>query len=322
MTIASIYAPIQGDLATVEESIRAFCRSGDYPWMAETLSYVLENGGKRIRPALVLLAAKFHRYDLEKLVPLATGVEVFHNATLVHDDSVDKSAMRRGKPSAVSIWGNEVALLLGDYLFAGSGDLVCRTGNLRVTELFARTIMKICSGQLKELMGAYDWRRTLDDYYEQIDSKTATLFTTSSEGGAILSEAPEEAVRSLASYGHNLGMAFQIIDDILDFVGDETDMGKPVGGDLLQGTVTLPAILYASKYPGDSPLKRVFDRRGDREAVSEFIEKVVGSSVIQECYGIAADFSDQARRALETLPDSVSRGSLLDLADYVVERHS
>ncbi|MDY6916594.1 MAG: polyprenyl synthetase family protein [Chloroflexota bacterium] len=320
MSIASIYAPIQEDLAQVEESIKAFCRADEYPLMAELLSYVLVNGGKRIRPALALLAAKYHRYDLEKLIPLATGIEVFHNATLVHDDSIDKSDVRRGKDSVVKYRGEEVALLLGDYLFAGSGDLVCRSGSLRVTELFARTIMKICSGQLKEFMGAFNWQRGLDDYYEQIDSKTATLFATSAEGGAILSEAPEDAVRALSSYGRNLGMAFQVIDDILDFVGDEKDLGKPAGSDLLQGTVTLPAILFASKYPQDSPLERVFARQGDREEVARFIERVRDSSVIQQCYDVAADFSARARSVVDSLPDSVSRRSLLDLADYVVDR--
>lgn len=320
MTITSIYEPIQDDLTRVEESIKAFCHTNDYPWMADFLAYILEDGGKRIRPAVVLLAAKFHRYDLEKLVPMATAVEVFHNATLVHDDSVDKSSVRRGKPSAVSVWGESVALLLGDYLFASSADLVCSTGNMEVTRLFARTIMKICSGQLKELMGAFNWRRGQAEYYEEIDSKTATLFATAAQAGAILSEAPRDEVEALKSYGHALGMAFQIIDDILDFIGDEKDLGKPVGGDLLQGTVTLPAILFSEKYPEDNPLRSVLENRGDRAEVQRFIDRLRDSSVIQECYGVAAGFTAQAHRAIEMLPESPPHRSLVGLTDYILER--
>ncbi|MFW6126532.1 MAG: polyprenyl synthetase family protein [Chloroflexota bacterium] len=320
MTIASIYEPIQDDLARVEESISAFCEARDYPWMAEPLQYVMGNGGKRIRPALVLLAAKFHHYDPDPLISVATGIEVFHNATLVHDDFVDKSPLRRGKASVVSRWGESVALLLGDYLFAASADLVAGPGNREVTQLFARTIMKICSGQLKELRGAYRWRLSEEEYYDHIDSKTATLFSTSAEAGGILSQAPEGALSALRHYGQRLGMAFQIIDDILDFVGDEKQVGKPVGSDLAQGTATLPAILFAAQFPGDNPLKKVFEQRGDPAEVQRFIDMVRDSSVVGQCYRIAADFTAEGCRALDILPDSHSRRSLLQLADYVVSR--
>jgi len=322
LTIASIYEPIQEDLTKVEESIKAFCMADNYPLMAELLHYVLEGGGKRIRPALVLLAAKFYHYDLEKLIPMATAIEVFHNATLVHDDSIDKSLVRRGKPSVHKGWGESVALLLGDYLFAGSGDLVSSTGNRRVTKLFAQTIMKICSGQLKELNGAYDCQRSQQDYYEQIESKTAVLFSTAAEAGAILSEAPEEAVEVLRNYGHDLGMAFQIVDDILDFIGEEEKMGKAAGSDLLQGTVTLPAILFIESYPGDNPLKAVFEKKGDRAEVQRFVDRVANSSAVHACYNIAAGFTAQACRAVERLPESAARRSLLDLTDYIVERRT
>ncbi len=320
MTITSIYEPIQDDLVKVEESIKAFCHANDYPWMADFLAYILEDGGKRVRPAVVLLAAKFHTYDLEKLIPLATAIEVFHNATLVHDDSVDKASVRRGKPSAVSVWGDSVALLLGDYLFGSSADLMCRTGSLEVMRLFARTIMTICSGQLKELMGAYNWRRGQTEYYEEIESKTAALFATAAQSGAILSEASRDEVEALKTYGHAVGMAFQIIDDILDFIGDEKDLGKPVGGDLLQGTVTLPAILFAEKYPEDSALRGALENRDDRAQVQQFVDRLRDSSVIQECYGIAAGFTAQARRAIEMLPDIPAHRSLVGLTDYIIER--
>ena len=320
MSIASIYEPVQEGLRMVEEKLKTF-RQVDLPWMAEPLSYVLGSGGKRIRPVLTLLAGRFYRYDLESLVPMATAVELFHNATLVHDDAVDKSFVRRGKTTVNSLWGEGVAVLLGDYLFSASADLVCSIGNLRVMRLFAQTLMKISSGQLRETFSAYSWRQNREGYYEQIDSKTASLFSAAAGAGAVLSEAPDEAVEALKNYGHDLGMAFQIVDDILDFIGDEEEMGKPVGSDLLQGTVTLPTILLMENHPEDNLLEGLSEKRGDQAEVARVIEMVRNSPIVEECYQIAAGFSTQACRALEGLPENASRRSLLDLADYVLERH-
>lgn len=319
LTIASIYEPIQPGLRMVEESLKEFCKA-DLPWMTEPLKHALETGGKRIRPALTLLAGKFHQYDLERLIPMATAIELFHNATLVHDDAVDKSSLRRGKPTVSSLWGDGVALLLGDYLFSSSSDLACSTGNLRVVRLFAQTFVKMSAGQLRELLSAYNWRQNRQDYYERIDSKTASLFSLSTEAGAILSQAPEEAVEALKNYGHNLGMAFQIVDDILDIIGDEAELGKPVGSDLLQGTLTLPAILLMENHPGDNPLREVFEKRGDRAEVERVIEMIRNSPIVEECYRIAAAFSAHACRALEGLPENPCRRSLLDLADFLIAR--
>ena len=319
MSIASIYEPIQEGLGMVEEKLKTFCQV-DLPWMAEPLNYVLESSGKRIRPVLTLLAGRFYRYDLERLIPMATAIELFHNATLVHDDAVDKASVRRGKTAVNSLWGEGIAVLLGDYLFSVSADLVCSIGNLRVMRLFSQTLTKISSGQLRETFSAYSWRQNREDYYEQIDSKTASLFTAAAGAGAVLSEAPDEAVEALKNYGHDLGMAFQIIDDILDIIGDEGEMGKPVGSDLLQGTLTLPTILLMENHPGDNLIRELFEKRGGQEEVARVIEMVRNSPIVEECYRIAAGFSAQACRALEGLPENACRRSLLDLADYVLER--
>lgn len=169
-------------------------------------------------------------------------------------------------------------------------------------------------------MSAYDWRQDREDYYQQISSKTASLLSLATEAGAILSEAPEEGVEALRTYGHELGMAFQIVDDILDFIGEEEEMGKPVGSDLMQGTLTLPAILLMEQHADDALLREIFEKRGDRAGVERVIGMVRNSSIVQECYKIAGSFCAQACRALEGLPDNPSRRSLLDLADYVIER--
>ena len=306
-------------MAEVEESLKAAGKV-DLPWMAEPLRHVLESGGKRIRPAVTLLAGKFYHYNLEQLIPMATAIELFHTATLVHDDAVDKSLVRRGRPTVNSLWGEGIAVLLGDYLFANSSELICSTGNLRVVRLFAQMLMTISSGQLRQLMSAYDWRQDREDYYQQISSKTASLFSTATEAGAILSEAPEEGVEALGTYGHGLGMAFQIVDDILDFIGEEEEMGKPVGSDLLQGTLTLPAILLMEQHPDDPIIREIFQKSEDKAGVERVIERIRNSSIVEDCYRIAADFLARACRALESLPKNACRRSLFDLADYIIER--
>lgn len=305
----------------VEEKLKTFAHV-DFLWIAEPLSYVLESSGKRIRPGLTLLAGQFFRYDLGSLVPMAAAIELFHNATLVHDDAVDHALMRRGKSAVNSLWGEGVAVLLGDYLFSVSADLVCSIGNLRVMRMFAQTLTEISGGQLRETFSSYNWRLDREGYYEQIYSKTASLFAAATGTGAVLSEAPDDAVDALTSYGKNLGMAFQVVDDILDFTGDEGEMGKPVGSDLLQGTLTLPAIILMEQNPGDSSIEELFERRGDKERVSKIIEMIRSSSILEECHDIAAGFSAQARRDIEGLPDKPCRDSLIELAGYVVERRS
>jgi len=303
----------------VDEKLLSFAQV-DFPWVAEPLAYVLESSGKRVRPGLTLLAGKFYRYDLETLIPMATSIELFHNATLVHDDAVDKALLRRGKTAVNSLWGEGVAVLLGDYLFSLAADLVCSIGNFRVMSLFAKTLTEISSGQLRETFNTYSWRQDREGYYEQIYSKTASLFAAATGTGAVLSEAPEEAVAALTSYGNNLGMAFQVVDDVLDVIGDEGEMGKPVGSDLLQGTLTLPVILLMEQHPHDNVLQKLSEKPGDQVEVTRVIEMVRNSPFVEECYRIAAGFSSQACRALEGLPENASRRSLRDLADYVVER--
>ena len=319
MSIASIYEPVQEGLRMVDDKLISFARV-DFPWLAEPLAYVLESSGKRVRPGITLLAGKFFQYDLNTLVPMATSIELFHNATLVHDDAVDNAMLRRGKTAVNSLWGDGVAVLLGDYLFSLAADLVCSIGNFRVMSMFAKTLTEISGGQLRETFSAYGWNQNRESYYEQIYSKTASLFAAATGTGAVLSDAPEEAVLALTSYGKNLGMAFQVIDDILDFIGNEGEMGKQVGSDLLQGTLTLPVILLMEQRPQDNIRQSLAEKPGDQEEVARVIEMVRNSSILEECYQIAGGFSSQACRDLESLPENTSRGSLLDLADYVVER--
>ena len=317
--LSTIYEPIQEDLVKVEARLRLVCEV-DFPWLSKLLEHSLKSGGKRIRPALVLLAGKFYNYDLSYLLPVATAIEILHTATLVHDDAIDNSLVRRGRPTINKVWGEDKAILLGDYLLAKSEELVADTQNLRVIKLFAQTLMAISSGELNQAFSAFNLEQTRQQYLQRISSKTASLLSLVTESGAILSQAPEKSVEALKGYGYNLGIAFQIVDDILDFIGTEEEMGKPIGSDLAQGTLTLPAILLLERYPEDNPVRRLFQNEDRQRNMELAMELVRNSSITQECYAVASDYCARACHNLSLLPDNASRRSLIKLADYVVKR--
>ena len=318
MELNDIYRPVDDGLSIIEKNLKAEANV-NVELLSQLLKYMLDNSGKRIRPALTLLAGRFFNYDIEKLKLMGTGVELLHNATLVHDDIVDNAPIRRGKPSIVAAWGKGSALLLGDYLFARAGVLVASTGNIRVTKLFSETLMTISGGELSQVDIDYNIKQARQNYYNWIAAKTARLFSTSVETGAILTGASEDMVKAFNRYGYYFGMAFQIVDDILDFIGKETELGKPVGSDLIEGAVTLPSILYAEEHQHDTMIKEVIARR-DPEMVAHVVEKVKNSSVIEESFTIARDFSEKACHSLDPLPDNEYRKSLTDLAYFIVDR--
>jgi geranylgeranyl pyrophosphate synthase len=284
------------------------------------LDHILDSIGKGTRPAITLLASKFHPHDPQPPILMASAVELLHLATLIHDDTVDNADIRRGRPTVSSRWGEKMAVLLGDYVFAKSATLVCATQDIRVVRIFSETIMDLSSGELKERFAAYDWTVGKEQYWDRISQKTASLFCTAAKTGAILSGASESVVETFHTYGHSLGMAFQIVDDILDFQGTESEVGKPVGSDLAQGVLTLPAILLQEKYPQDNPIKELFENQGRKDSLEKAVEMINSSSVIDDSYATALEYCSQARKALEPLPDNVYRRSLMELPAYVLER--
>ncbi|MBM3172438.1 MAG: polyprenyl synthetase family protein [Chloroflexi bacterium] len=318
MGLNKIYAPIADDLEEVERCLQEAAQVDD-PLLAELLKYAVEGSGKRLRPAFTLLCGKFYHYNPALLVPMAAAVELLHTATLVHDDIVDHSPVRRGKPTVSHAFGENRALLLGDYLFAKAGRLCADTDNLKVIKLFAQTLMTISGGEVRQTAFTFDLKTARDYYYSWISAKTACLFCLACESGAILGQSPEEAITAMRDYGHNLGMAFQIADDVLDFVGEQGEIGKPVGSDLTEGAVTLPSILYAESHPDDDIIKTVLASKDARD-VARAVEKIKNSSSIGKCLDIASDFCSRACRAIEKLPDSIFRSSLVDLANYVITR--
>jgi geranylgeranyl pyrophosphate synthase len=318
VNLRDIYKPVQKDLEKVERSLEEIADS-EFPLLAQLLAYTLKNGGKRIRPALTLLSGKFYDYEPALLIPMAAAIELLHTATLVHDDIVDNSPVRRGKPTVSYTWGENRAVLLGDYLFAKAGSLTASTGNLRVIKLFSQTLMTISGGELKQTGVTFDLARAREYYFAWIGAKTACLFSTATESGAILSQSPEGVIEAMRDYGYNLGVAFQIADDVLDFVGEEDELGKPVGSDLREGTLTLPSIFFAEAHPEDNLIKNVVEKK-DTESVALAVEKIRNSPVISECLTLATEFCFRARRAIEKLTDNEAHRSLLELAAYIVER--
>lgn len=319
MTDIAFLAPIENDLTHVETRIQEL-GEGDFPWLGDLLGYVLGKGGKRLRPAITLLVGHSFHYHEERHIPMAAAVELLHLATLVHDDTVDDADLRRGQKTTNALWGTKVAVLLGDYLFANSAELVTSTGSLRATELFAHTLRDLATGELQELYAAFKWKEGRDYYWQRIVRKTASLFATAAQSAAILGDASEEGIAALREFGTNVGTAFQVVDDILDFDGIEEEVGKPVGNDLLQGVLTLPAILFLERYASDNPFERNGGAAKDPEVATKLVEKVRDSRAIPEAYKVAEEFSQKARDALQVLPDTIYRRSLLEIVDYTAAR--
>lgn len=321
-TRQALFGPVAEDLILVEDLLES-TKQVELPPLKRMLDHALEARGKRIRPGLVLLAGTFGEYNLNKLVPLGTAIELLHTASLVHDDVVDGATSRRGRPTANAVWDNAITVLLGDYMFANAAEMVTRTGSLHVTRLFALTLMKMTNGELDQDAAAFDVGKDVQQYLWRIGGKTAALFANATEGGASLAGCPDDEVDALRQYGWLFGMAFQIVDDILDFVGDETQLGKPAGSDLLEGTVTLPALLHLERNPKDNPIGRFFRaRRNRQERLQEALASVRESGAIEESMAIARDYIRRANEAVASLPDSEAHRCMTALGEWALERQS
>jgi len=312
--INSILSPIQNELQTVEVRLRDAIRIEFEP-LANIFDSLVSSGGKRIRPALAILATRFHPTDPEKAITLAVTLELVHAATLIHDDLIDKSPLRRGSPTVSSRWSGTATVLAGDFLLARAADIAATVENFRVMSIFARTLMAICEGEIRQDFGGAHWPPNREQYYRHIDSKTASLFAAATEGGAVLSGAPENEIAALRTYGHNLGMAFQVVDDILDFTADERQLGKPVGSDLRQGTYTLPVFYFIEQ---DARGSKIIDLAN--EDIDALVDAIHNSPAIDASKVEARRFAQTAKDALTIFPDNEYRRALFDLATYVVDR--
>jgi geranylgeranyl pyrophosphate synthase len=318
---ASLYEPVQESLYRVKERIGAV---GDVSlsYQAGVLEHALESTGKRMRPAVTLLAGNFNSHDDHLTETMAAAVELLHIASLLHDDTVDDSNLRRGKATVSSTWGRNAAVVAGDYIFAKSATLVCETGNIRVVRRFAETIMDLSTGQFHEMADYHQSSLSRERYMKRIYNKTASLFTTAGESGAVLSNAPELIVRNLREYGYNIGMAFQIIDDVLDFEASSEELGKPVGNDLAHGILTLPALFAIEQQQPNNPVLQWIENPDDLEALPKAVEFVQGTSAIENARLVAKEFGSKALAALKNLDANTSKHSLEKIVHYVLDRRN
>jgi geranylgeranyl pyrophosphate synthase len=318
-----IFEPIRDDLARVEAKLLESPRL-KFEVLKQATEHLLSSGGKRIRPALVILTSRLYAGQVSmEAVSLAAAIEMLHTASLVHDDLIDGSLLRRGIPTLNAAWTPGATILTGDYLFARAADLGAEAGNLRVMRLFAQTLMTICSGELKQQFSDVETRAQRDDYYARIYAKTASLISLATEAAGVLAAAPEEHVEALRDYGYHLGMAFQVVDDVLDFVGDETHLGKPVGSDLRQGLVTLPTLCYLEQHPGDELVMRILrNGHGNDIDIRQAVSAITASGAIGCALDEARGFARASVSALDHLPVGPPCQAMQDLTDFVVQRRT
>lgn len=291
------------------------------PLLDEASAHLIKAGGKRIRPGFALLAASMYMPSLSKAIPLAVTLELIHMASLVHDDVIDNSETRRGTETVMKRWGNRMSIYAGDYILARSLAVVNEYNRPDVVDVLADASMKICEGEIKQMLSCYDVEQGLKDYLRRIQCKTALLISVSCQLGAIISDAPPAEIAALKKYGYYVGMAFQITDDILDLVADEKTLGKPTGNDIRQGIVTLP-VIYALKFLPER--QKLIDMLSSpdicRSQTASMIDMVARSGGIDYAYEASRKYAYLAQQQLGLLPDKPEKEILSKIADFILVR--
>lgn len=313
---------LKDDLTLVEACFRDYLES-DVPLIRKVGEYVLSSGGKRLRPLLLLLSAKLCGYSGNQHIPLASVVEFIHTATLLHDDVVDGAVLRRGNASANTVWGNEASVLVGDYLFAKAFSIMVRSGDLRVLQVLSDATTMMAEGEVQQLLNTCDLDLDEDRYMQVIRTKTAILIAAACRCGGLLGNVPEEQLEALAEFGMDLGVAFQLMDDALDYVADQAEFGKAKGHDLAEGKMTLP-LIETLRHCSELERQLVADTVAADELLESDLGQVIG--LIQQHNGIdytrtrATELVNRAKSRLQVFADSPALDALKELADFVVTR--
>jgi heptaprenyl diphosphate synthase len=310
-TTADLFGPVASDLASIEAELREDIEH-DPPEVGASMADLFNAGGKRIRPALVLLAAKCGRYDLERLRHAAMAVELTHAATLVHDDVIDRARTRRGRPTVAAALGDEPAIVIGDYYFAKAYEHAAGTGAAEVVDVLARTVMNICAGEVRQQAIRYRYSTDVGEYMRRIEAKTADLLAACCDIGALLAGLDVERRAALRAYGRSLGLAFQIADDVLDYTATEGEVGKPIGHDIAEGFATLPLMLTSIRLQDDRKLSDVEARR--------IVDQVRDSDGPRRALDEAREHARNAKEHVRAVGDDVTTSTLAAIADYVVSR--
>lgn len=313
--------PVQERLLLVEDLMRAQADEDQYPDLNAALQHLLASGGKRVRPGLALLTGGMLGGDPERLVTLAAAIELLHTATLVHDDLIDGAFLRRGIATLNAQWSPAATVLTGDFIFARAARLAAQTGSVTVMQLFSETLATIVGGELTQMFTGRGIA-SRENYEARIYAKTASLFELATAAAAILAEVGPELIEKLRCFGYSLGMAFQIVDDILDFTGEQATVGKPVASDLRQGLVTLPALYYLAGAPEDADFAALLSgARLSEPAMDRLVTAIRASGAIQASAREASSYVQRGLDLLAELPYlNVERRGLEHMAHYIVNR--
>jgi len=316
-----ILGEIEDELLILEEDLISWVDT-NIELIRQPLKDMITSGGKRLRPAMVLAASRFGNYDFNNVRQLAVSVELIHMATLIHDDIIDDSPLRRGISSIQSRLGKDVAVFAGDFVFCKVFELFAYSDHFDLLRIVAKTLHQICEGEIKQREDLFNTNLTFKDYLYRIRRKTAMLFALSAELGARASDAPGKTVRALYRYGMNIGIAFQIVDDMLDFISNNDQLGKPVGADLREGVITLPTI-YALKCSDEKKyLKEIFSKRYLEESeVLRAIEIVKNSGGLDYAKHIAERYVNKAQQSIAQLPDIPIKKVLVNISSIVINRN-
>lgn len=310
--------PVRPGMQAVEARLR-LALTGENVLLTAAIDGLLQAGGKRVRPALCLLSAGIFDVDFDCAVAVAAGIELLHTATLVHDDLIDGASIRRGTPTLNTKWEPDAAVLAGDYMFARAANLVLQAGDLKVMELFVKTLTIVLNGEIAQRFSR--WRIDRQEYLQRIYAKTAAMFVLAVQTPALLAQAGGDVLGIASEYGRTVGMAFQIVDDILDIAGSVEQVGKPIGSDLCQGLFTLPVIIYAETHPDDPDLAALLQERdGNQQAVGRLIEKVHKTGAVEAALDEARQLAVRGQSVLARLPDSEYVLGMSALAETVVKR--
>ena len=320
MDISAIRDLIADDMQSVNDLILRRLHS-DVVLINQIGHYIVNSGGKRLRPMVVLLAARAGGYQGDKHIDLAAVIEFIHTATLLHDDVVDGSELRRNRETANAVWGNEASVLVGDFLYSRSFEMMVDVGVMRVMEILSHATNRIAEGEVLQLLNCNDPDTTEDKYMEVIKRKTATLFEAGTRLGAVLAERPPEQEQALADYGLHLGIAFQLVDDALDYGSSAEILGKNVGDDLAEGKPTLPLIqAMATGTPQQREVIRKSIEEGGRDHIDAILQAIESTDAIAYTAALAQREAQLAKEALNALPASPYTEALRELADFSVSR--
>lgn len=321
MPLASIRSLVQADLEETDRFICTELRS-EIPFINQLIEYIIRAGGKRIRPLLVLLTARAFNHGKRQHIDLAAAIELIHTATLLHDDVVDSSSLRRGRETANAIWGNEASVLVGDFLYSRAFQLIVKLENLEVLRIFSDATNIIAEGEILQLLNCHDPDTTENAYFGVIERKTAKLFEVATKTGAALSAYTSQQMNAMQHYGMQIGIAYQLIDDALDYHSSVADTGKNIGNDLAEGKPTLPLIhALRNGSSAEVELIRAAIESGSSENLSDIIAIIESTGAIEYTANAAKRYAQQAKTTLANIPESPYRQALHDLAEFVVERN-